>query len=308
VTSKRPVSRHRPAIELPKDTSRDPRFAPLSGTLDNRHFATQYAFLPELRAAEHAELRSSLKLARTRLASSPRDQRDARAAEVRRLEAALVRAESAVNRDRRERVEREALEAAKKAEHAKQKEGKGAWHMPNGRPAHCSVLVRQLKCVRSGEKGATCQGPLRGACCDRRAWCRAQGDRAQAEEDRAEGEALASVRGALDCGRRRGRGRPEAAGSSAGRPPAEEAALLVDMRRERTYDYPCRKSGHFVIRLDHNVAYAKVESADPGRCYLGICTQCGVCQHLAIFFYLPELNPCIQSVDASICGTMRLWI
>jgi hypothetical protein len=223
VTSKRPVSRHRPAIELPKDTSRDPRFAPLTDTLDNRHFATQYAFLP--------------KLARTRLASSPRDQRDARAAEVRRLEAALVRAESAVNRDRRERVEREALEAAKKAERAKQKEGKGAWHMPNGRPAHCSVLVRRLKCVRSGEEGATRQSTLRGACCDRRAWCRAQGDRAQAEEDRAEGEALAPIRGALGYGWRRGRGRPEAASSSAGRPPAEEAALLVDMRRERTYDY-----------------------------------------------------------------------
>jgi ribosomal RNA-processing protein 36 len=38
-----------------------------------------------------------------------------------------------VNKDKREKIEREALEKAKKEEREKRKQGKGAWHMRDGR-------------------------------------------------------------------------------------------------------------------------------------------------------------------------------
>lgn len=66
------------------------------------------------------------------LASSPRDQREEREQEVARLEQALKRAESNVNRDKREQIEQDALGKAKHEEREKRKAGKGAWHMKEG--------------------------------------------------------------------------------------------------------------------------------------------------------------------------------
>ena len=63
------------------------------------------------------------------LASSPHNQREGREQEVARLEQAVKRAESNVNRDRREQIEQDALGQAKQEEKEKRKEGKGAWHM-----------------------------------------------------------------------------------------------------------------------------------------------------------------------------------
>jgi ribosomal RNA-processing protein 36 len=136
VTSKRPVTRRRQVIEVPKLQVRDPRFQPLAGSgsssgLDARAYEKSYGFLADLRAAEHMELRENLKRARKRLASSPRDLYEERATEVDRLEQALKRAESVVHKDRREKVDREALERAKRDEKEKRKQGKGAWHMRN---------------------------------------------------------------------------------------------------------------------------------------------------------------------------------
>jgi ribosomal RNA-processing protein 36 len=133
VTSKRPVTRHRQVVEVPKIQARDPRFQTLSGNLDEQRFASQYGFLSDLRSSEHKELRENLKRARKRLTSSPQDTREERQEEVNRLEQALKRAESDVNRDKREKVEREALEKMKKEEREKRQQGKGAWYMRDGK-------------------------------------------------------------------------------------------------------------------------------------------------------------------------------
>lgn len=77
-------------------------------------------------------LRDNLKRARKLLASSPRDLREAREQEVHRLELAVKRAESLVNKDKRDRIEQEALGRAAKEEKEKQKQGKGRFWMKNG--------------------------------------------------------------------------------------------------------------------------------------------------------------------------------
>lgn len=55
--------------------------------------------------------------------------REERAAEVTRLERALKRTESAVDRSKREKRSREALARAKREEREKQEKGKGGWYM-----------------------------------------------------------------------------------------------------------------------------------------------------------------------------------
>ena len=88
-----------------------------------------------MRQDELATLRDNLKRARKLLASSPRHLRPEREAEVERLELAVKRAESSVNRDKRERVEREALRAITKEERDKRQKGKKAYWLKNGMPS-----------------------------------------------------------------------------------------------------------------------------------------------------------------------------
>jgi ribosomal RNA-processing protein 36 len=104
----------------------------LSGEFDSRRFQSQYNFLSEMHEGEVKTLRESLKHARKLLTNSPRDLRDERTAEVTRLEQALKRAESSVNRDKREKVERMAMDKAKQEEKERRKQGKGAWYMKEG--------------------------------------------------------------------------------------------------------------------------------------------------------------------------------
>ena len=82
-----------------------------------------------MHTTELSTLKENLKRAKRMLASSPRDQREEREHEVARLEQAVKRAESNVDRDRRERLEQDALRKAKQEEKEKRKTGKGAWHM-----------------------------------------------------------------------------------------------------------------------------------------------------------------------------------
>jgi ribosomal RNA-processing protein 36 len=88
---------------------------------------------------ELCTLKENLKRARKMLASSPRDQREEREQEVAKLEQAVKRAESNVNRDRREQIEQEALGKASQEEREKRKAGKGAWHMKEGKIQSLSV-------------------------------------------------------------------------------------------------------------------------------------------------------------------------
>lgn len=108
---------------------RDPRFLPVVGEFSNHKFQEQYGFLTDIHVSELKTLRESLKQARKLLVSSPRDLREERQQEVNRLELALKRAESSVNKDRREMVEKKALSQVAKDEREKRKHGKGGWWM-----------------------------------------------------------------------------------------------------------------------------------------------------------------------------------
>jgi ribosomal RNA-processing protein 36 len=145
ITSKRPVTRKRTVVEakslvsstftLHTDSNseikqaRDPRFLPLSGQFSATKFQEQYGFLSELHSTELTTLRGNLRRARKLLESSPQNLRAEREQEVRRLELAMKKAESLVNRDARDRIERDALNEVMKAEADKRKQGKRDWWM-----------------------------------------------------------------------------------------------------------------------------------------------------------------------------------
>lgn len=129
VSSKRPVTRRRTVVEDNTPKPRDPRFLHVTGKYDEEKFRKQYSFLSALHTDELKTLRENYNTARKLLANSPRDLRPAREEEVKRLELAVKRAESAVNRDTREKVETEALQKVAQAEKQKREQGKGAWFM-----------------------------------------------------------------------------------------------------------------------------------------------------------------------------------
>ena len=112
--------------------SRDPRFLATTGEFSTERFSKSYSFLADKHKTELATLRETLKQARKLLASSPRDLRIERENEVYRLEQAIKRAESMVNKDRLDQVQRDALGKAKKDEESKRGLGKGKWFLKKG--------------------------------------------------------------------------------------------------------------------------------------------------------------------------------
>lgn len=128
---------------------RDPRFLSVTGEYDPKRFQTQYGFLSEMHRDELKTLRENLKRARKLLVNSPRDLRAEREAEVERLERAVKRAESLVNKDRREKIEMEALSKAAKEERDRQQQGKKAWFMKDGTYPSCAVMVLASMLTRS---------------------------------------------------------------------------------------------------------------------------------------------------------------
>ena len=109
--------------------ARDPRFMHAAGRYDSSKFKQQYDFLSGLRNDECLTLHEHVKRARKLLANSPSHLRAEREEEVKRLEHAMKRAESAVNLDSRERVEHKALQSAKQTEKEKREQGKAGWWM-----------------------------------------------------------------------------------------------------------------------------------------------------------------------------------
>ena len=105
----------------------------MAGDFDSKLFRRRYGFLSEMHKEELTVLRDNLKRARKLLTSSPRDLRSQRAQEVEKLERALKRAESTVNRDKREKIEEDALSQVAHEEREKQKHGKKAFYMKNGK-------------------------------------------------------------------------------------------------------------------------------------------------------------------------------
>jgi ribosomal RNA-processing protein 36 len=75
------------------------------------------------------------------LRTSPAHLRDERQEEVTRLERALKRSESNVERAKRQRSEAEALRVKKKEERELNKQGKGVWHMKKCAFLECFLFV-----------------------------------------------------------------------------------------------------------------------------------------------------------------------
>ncbi|KAH8120175.1 rRNA biogenesis protein RRP36 [Phellopilus nigrolimitatus] len=154
MSSKRAVTRRRQVVEVKKVNYRDPRFSTLTGEVSSAAFQNRYSFLVDMHKAELSTLRENLKRAKNILRSSPRDQREVREEEVQRLEHAMKRAESSVNRDKREGVEREALERIQKEEKQRRKEGKSEWHMKDSAKRELLLRARHDALAETGGRFA----------------------------------------------------------------------------------------------------------------------------------------------------------
>jgi ribosomal RNA-processing protein 36 len=104
----------------------------MTGEFSADKFQQSYGFLADSHKKELTTLRETLKQARKLLSSSPRELQEERQHEVYRLEQAIKRMESLVNKDRLDQVQRDALRKVKKEELAKRTQGKGEWHLKRG--------------------------------------------------------------------------------------------------------------------------------------------------------------------------------
>lgn len=108
---------------------------PLAGELSVAKFQQQYGFLTDVHENELKTLREHAKRARVLVKTAPNDLREEWERELGRLQLAMKRAESAVNRDKKSKIEQEALSKITKEEHEKRKKGKRSWWMKE-----CSLL------------------------------------------------------------------------------------------------------------------------------------------------------------------------
>ncbi|KAG1822867.1 uncharacterized protein BJ212DRAFT_1585515 [Suillus subaureus] len=131
-----------------------PRYPSTNSTYDPQKFKSQYTFLSTLHTSELDTLRSNLTLARKLLLNSPKDLRAEREREVGRLELAVKRAESSVNRDKREKVEMEALDRVGREEREKRKKGKAGWWMKPAEKKELLMKARYDAIASSGGKRA----------------------------------------------------------------------------------------------------------------------------------------------------------
>jgi len=99
-------------------------------------------------------LKENLKRAQKLLASSPRDQYEVREEEVKRLQLAVKRAESQVDRDRREKVEQDALSKFSQGERNLRKEGKGSWYLKESNKRDILARARYDALAAEGGKRA----------------------------------------------------------------------------------------------------------------------------------------------------------
>lgn len=129
MSSKRPVSRKRMVVEVTPIKYRDPRFGDAAGEFSADHFRKDYTFLADVRSQELETLKQNLSRAKKLLASSPAHLREERGREVEKLERAVRRTESTIERSKREAFERDVLLKAKREERERRLQGKKAWYM-----------------------------------------------------------------------------------------------------------------------------------------------------------------------------------
>jgi ribosomal RNA-processing protein 36 len=128
------------------EQSRDPRFLPLAGEFSAERFRAQYRFLADAHKAELDALRENLKRARRLLVTSPRNLLYERDQEVNRLELAVKRAESAVNKDRNDLTESETLLKLTKEEKERRNQGKKHWWLKGCK--HCLDFMLRIGSIK----------------------------------------------------------------------------------------------------------------------------------------------------------------
>jgi ribosomal RNA-processing protein 36 len=124
----------------------------VAGEFKADKFQQNYNFLAEVHSNELNTLRDSLKRARKMLNNAPRHLRDGYEGEVQRLQLALKRAESAVNKDHMDKIQREALQKVSKNEKEKRKQGKGSWFLKKCQLFRFSSAVAPLMLIISADK------------------------------------------------------------------------------------------------------------------------------------------------------------
>jgi len=154
ITSKKPVTRKRAVVEVEAVQSRDPRFLPLAGEFSAEKFRAQYEFLADAHKTELDTLQENLKHARKLLATSPRNLFHERDQEVKRLELAVKRAESMVNKDHKDMTERDTLLKLTREEKEKRKQGKKHWWLKESEKRDLLVRARYDALAADGGKRA----------------------------------------------------------------------------------------------------------------------------------------------------------
>ncbi|KAB5575928.1 hypothetical protein GE09DRAFT_1093973 [Coniochaeta sp. 2T2.1] len=133
VTSKKPVSRKRDIVEIPKSKARDPRFDPIPGMpeMDEVRARKAYAFLDEYRETELQALKAALK-----------KEKDSRKQE--RMKREILSMESKKKTQERKDRERAVIEEHRKKEKELVKQGKQPFYLKRSEQKK-QVLVEQFK-------------------------------------------------------------------------------------------------------------------------------------------------------------------
>ncbi|KIY53375.1 DUF947-domain-containing protein, partial [Fistulina hepatica ATCC 64428] len=129
MSSKKPVTRRRQVVSVPTLVQGDPRFLQLAGDFSPKHFSQQYGFLAEMHSNELQTLRDDAKRMRRLVTNAPRHLRAEREQELERMERAIKRVESIVNKEKRDKIEQDALNTVARGEREKRKQGKVGWWM-----------------------------------------------------------------------------------------------------------------------------------------------------------------------------------
>ncbi|KAA1106376.1 rRNA bioproteinsis protein rrp36 [Puccinia graminis f. sp. tritici] len=124
ISSKKPVTRKRTIVEVPKIERRDPRFDSLSGQVNSELHERSFEFLKEQRKSELEQLRQTLALAKKKKSSSKLDPDQLEA-----LENHIRKEENKDVQNQKLMWEKQALKEWKSQENAKRKEGKGAFYL-----------------------------------------------------------------------------------------------------------------------------------------------------------------------------------
>lgn len=119
LTSKRAVTRHRSVIDAPKVTPRDPRFDPLTGSLDDNRLKQNYGFLSDYRVSEISQLKAAMRASKS-------------AEEKEKLQKALRRMESRKQADDTKERAQKVIREHRKEEKGKVKEGKKPYYLKEG--------------------------------------------------------------------------------------------------------------------------------------------------------------------------------